>query len=116
MITLKDFYRNYQKFRHLPNPEQQQALESPPDQPLFVVADPSTGKTACLTLRILKLVLVDGLPPKSILATTFTKKAAEEVRSRILGWGFHLSEELAQDTELFDQVKQQFFLSTGQKK
>lgn len=105
MITLEDFYRNYKKFRDLPNPEQQQALEALPDQPLFVVAGPGTGKTTCLTLRILKLILVDGLPPQSILATTFTKKAAEELRSRILGVGFSLLEELDRDPELTDATK-----------
>ena len=52
--------------------------------PLFIVAGPGTGKTACLTLRILKLILVDGVSPRGILATTFTKKAAAELRSRIL--------------------------------
>lgn len=105
MITLEDFYRNYEKFRYLPNLEQRQALEAPPDRPLFVVAGPGTGKTTCLTLRILKLILVDGLSPQSILATTFTKKAAEELRSRILGWGFRLLEELEQDPELSESTK-----------
>ncbi|AMA10662.1 UvrD-helicase domain-containing protein [Picosynechococcus sp. PCC 73109] len=107
MITLQDFYRNYEKFRYLPNEEQKQALEAPPDQPLFVVAGPGTGKTTCLTLRILKLILVDGLAPESILATTFTKKAAEELRSRILGWGFLLLEELDRDPDLPDTTKAQ---------
>ena len=107
MITLEDFYRNYEKFRDRPNEEQRQALEVPSDQPLFVVAGPGTGKTTCLTLRILKLILVDGLPPESILATTFTKKAAEELRSRILGRGFSLLEILDQDPELSNTTKEQ---------
>ena len=50
----------------------------------FVVAGPGTGKTTALALRALKLVLVDDVDPGSILATTFTRRAAAEVRSRIL--------------------------------
>lgn len=58
------------------------------DASLFVVAGPGTGKTACLTLRVLKLVYVDQIDPAGIIATTFTRKAAGELRSRILGLGF----------------------------
>jgi DNA helicase-2/ATP-dependent DNA helicase PcrA len=50
----------------------------------FVVAGPGTGKTTALALRALKLILVDDVDPGSILATTFTRRAAAEVRSRIL--------------------------------
>lgn len=50
----------------------------------FVVAGPGTGKTTALALRALKLILVDNVDPGSILATTFTRRAAAEVRSRIL--------------------------------
>jgi DNA helicase-2/ATP-dependent DNA helicase PcrA len=57
---------------------------------LFVVAGPGTGKTTAMTLRVLKLILVDDVEPKHLLATTFTKKAAVELRSRILGWGNRL--------------------------
>jgi DNA helicase-2/ATP-dependent DNA helicase PcrA len=41
-----------------------------------------------LALRVLKLVLVDGLRPTGIIATTFTRKASGELRSRILAWGY----------------------------
>jgi superfamily I DNA/RNA helicase len=39
-----------------PNPGQRQAVEADKDSALFVVAGPGTGKTATLTMRILKLV------------------------------------------------------------
>jgi DNA helicase II / ATP-dependent DNA helicase PcrA len=50
---------------------------------LFIVAGPGTGKTAGLALLVLKAIFVDGWPPDAILATTFTRKAATELRSRI---------------------------------
>lgn len=106
MISLEDFYRVYTAaFERSPNPEQKAALEAPPLEPLFIVAGPGTGKTTCLTLRILKLVLVDGIPPNGILATTFTVKAATELRSRILGWGFRLIEALQSDAQIKQQQK-----------
>ena len=62
-------------------------VEAAPGESLFIIAGPGTGKTTALALRILKLVFVDGLDPAAVLATTFTKKAATELRSRVLGWG-----------------------------
>lgn len=70
------------------NAEQNTAVAAPPTPPVFIVAGPGTGKTTVLALRILKLVLVDQLRPEAILATTFTRKAAAELRSRILSWGY----------------------------
>ena len=40
-----------------------------------------------MVLKVLKLIFVDDIDPSHILITTFTKKAASEIRSRILGWG-----------------------------
>lgn len=70
-----------------PNPDQVNAVQSPASLSLFLVAGPGSGKTTVLALRALKLVFVDGLEPGSIVATTFTRRAAKELRSRILGWG-----------------------------
>jgi DNA helicase-2/ATP-dependent DNA helicase PcrA len=50
--------------------------------PLLLGAGPGTGKTRALVGRILFL-LEEGVPPSSILALTFSNKAAEEMRSRI---------------------------------
>src|SRR5687767_14951696 len=90
MQSVDDLIRALGTFRPAPDAQQLQAINAPASAGLFIVAGPGTGKTASLTLRILKLVLVDGVPPRGILATTFTKKAAEELRSRILGWGFKI--------------------------
>ena len=73
-----------------PDDEQSAAVFAPADDDLFIVAGPGTGKTSCLTYRALYLVFVAGLNPNQILATTFTRKAAAELRSRILGWGYRM--------------------------
>jgi DNA helicase II / ATP-dependent DNA helicase PcrA len=51
--------------------------------PLWIIAGPGTGKTEVLVCRCLRLMCCDGLDPKSILATTFTQKAAINLRQRI---------------------------------
>jgi DNA helicase-2/ATP-dependent DNA helicase PcrA len=70
------------------NSRQEDAVKAAPSPPVFIVAGPGTGKTAVLALRALKLILVDGLVPKGVIATTFTRKASAELRSRILLWGY----------------------------
>ena len=100
MIPIQSFYDALCRFRPPPSDDQRDAIEKRKGEPLFIVAGPGTGKTTCLTLRVLKLVLVDQVPPQGIIATTFTRKAAAELRSRILGWGFRLVEELGKDEAL----------------
>lgn len=69
------------------NENQKKAILSEPDKSLFLVAGPGSGKTTVMVLKILKYIFVDDVDPSEILATTFTRKAAEELYSRILGWG-----------------------------
>lgn len=50
--------------------------------PMRVCAGPGAGKTETLVARIQNL-MKDGVMPEKILAVTFTKKAAQEIRQRI---------------------------------
>jgi len=64
-----------------PSPEQQDPIFSR-GQDLVVTAGAGTGKTRTLVARYLSL-LSEGIPLRSIVAITFTKKAAREMRNRI---------------------------------
>jgi DNA helicase-2/ATP-dependent DNA helicase PcrA len=89
MISIDDFIQaSIQLGRDFTlDPGQNSVIRARPDDSLLIKAGPGSGKTTVIVLKILKNILVDDVDPSSILATTFTKKAAAELKSRILGWG-----------------------------
>ena len=63
------------------NKQQQEAIEHV-NGPLLIIAWAGSGKTATLTQRIAYMISQKNIAPSSILALTFTNKAASEMKER----------------------------------
>ncbi len=63
--------------------EAQRAVVEHQDGPLLVIAGPGSGKTYCVVLRALNLLLMGKADPRQLVLCTFTEKAAFEMRDRL---------------------------------
>jgi len=102
MISWDDFENTVvshlnRDIRRQRDPNQHNAIRAPQNKSLFIAAGPGSGKTTVITLRVLKLILVDDVEPSNVLVTTFTRRAAAELRSRVLGWGDQLRRAFVQN-------------------
>lgn len=87
------------------NEAQKKAVEIT-DGPVLIIAGAGAGKTKVITHRILNLIH-KGVDPRSILAITFTNKAAKEMRERV---GVLLDEDQAANTPIY--LTERPFIST----
>ena len=64
------------------NDKQKEAVDATEER-ILVIAGAGSGKTSVLTTKIAKLIRLDNVNPASIMAVTFTNKAAGEIKERI---------------------------------
>lgn len=86
---MRDSFNNFLE-KNL-NPSQHQAVHHETGA-ILVIAGAGSGKTRVITARITHLILNKNVPPSSIVALTFTNKAATEMKERIASFLGHHNE------------------------
>lgn len=76
MVTIEDLWKQH---GFEPNPEQRNAILHV-DGPLYVTAGPGSGKTRVLLWRTLNLLVYHDVRPEQVFLSTFTEKAALQLR------------------------------------
>ena len=69
----------FKEAKFKPNPRQEAAIKHI-DGPLFLTAGPGSGKTRVLLWRTLNLIVFHNVEPKDIFLSTFTEKAARQLK------------------------------------
>ncbi len=77
---------SFDEFFHSQLNEEQQKAVAIPEGVLLVVAGAGSGKTRIITARITSLIVKQQVAPSSIVALTFTNKAAQEMQQRIISF------------------------------
>lgn len=79
-VTLEQLFR---QAGFTPNPNQREAIAHE-QGPLFLVAGPGSGKTRVLLWRTVNLIAFRGVAPERIFLSTFTEKAAKQLRDGLV--------------------------------
>lgn len=74
----------WESINFTPNPQQREAITHV-DGPLYITAGPGSGKTRVLLWRTLNLIVFHGVLPEEIFLSTFTEKAAHQLREGLRG-------------------------------
>lgn len=82
-----------------PNPAQEAAIRHI-DGPLYLPAGPGSGKTRVLLWRTLNLIVYHGVRPADIFLSTFTEKAAHQLREGLQGYLAMVSNKTGQAYDL----------------
>lgn len=91
--------RLWKRFDFRPNDSQREAIFHA-DGPLYLPAGPGSGKTRVLLWRVTNLVLTHGVDPKQIYLSTFTEKAALQLREGLRSFLGAASEETGRPFDL----------------
>src|ERR1700719_3576841 len=74
-----------------PNPRQREAIEYV-GGPLYLTAGPGSGKTRVLLWRTINLLVYQQIKPEEVFLSTFTEKAARQLREGLRGLPAYVTE------------------------